>query len=175
MAAFEILVNGERRFIGEAVTAITLAADWVSRRNASRVSLHVGVGEPGERQVQLLGADLGPGDEISIRVLSDEERHEASPTPEGCSFCGCGINDVRSLVAGREVAICNSCIEAFETVLGHGAPLPLGASICVHGDSPCGFCQRSPPEVPGLFLRNATTICPECLRTCVDMTRPGEA
>ena len=78
MATFEILVNGERRFVGEDVTAITLAADWVSRREAERVSLHVGVGEPDERQVHYLGADLVPGDEISIRVLSDEEYGTAS-------------------------------------------------------------------------------------------------
>jgi hypothetical protein len=172
MVAFEISVNGQRRFVGDDVTAITLGADWVARRKADRVSLHVGVGEPGERQVQYLGADLGPGDEISIRVLTDEESEAAeSEAPESCSFCGSSMHDVRSLVSGPQVAICNTCLSSFDAVVAHGAPLPVGASIREQGDVRCGFCQKGPPEIAGLISRNAAAICPECLRACVDMTR----
>jgi hypothetical protein len=172
MVAFEISVNGQPRFVGDDVTAITLAADWVARRKADRVSLHVGVGEPGERQVQYLGADLGPGDEISIRVLSDQEREAADSTaPESCSFCGNSMHQIKSLVAGPQVAICDSCLVSFDAVVARAAPLPLGASIKEQGDVRCGFCQKGPPEIAGLLSRNAAAICPECLRACVDMTR----
>lgn len=172
MVAFEITVNGQRRFVGNDVTAITLAADWVARRKADRVSLHVGVGEPGERQVQYLGADLGPGDEISIRVLTDEENDAAAGgAPESCSFCGSSVHEIRSLVAGPQVAICDSCLASFEAVIARGAALPVGASIQEQGDARCGFCQKAPPEVAGLLVRNAAAVCPECLRACVDMTR----
>jgi hypothetical protein len=171
MAAFEILVNGERRFIGEDVTAITLAADWVSRREGDRVSLHVGVGGPEERRVQYLGADLLPGDEVAIRVLSDEESWATSDqSPELCSYCGSDFHCVRSLVAGPQVAICDSCLTLFHAVVANGAPLPVGASIHERNDVRCGFCQKSPPEVAGLLMRNAAAICPECLRACAEMS-----
>jgi len=171
MVAFEITVNGERRFVGDGVTAITLAADRVARRKADRVSLHVGIGEPGERQVQYLGADLGPGDEISIRVLRDEETERAVAGPESCSFCGNGVDDIRSLVAGPQVAICDSCLGSFDAVVARGVALPVGASIQEEGDGRCGFCQKGPPEMAGLLVRNGAAVCPECLRACVDMTR----
>jgi hypothetical protein len=150
MVAFEISVNGQRRFVGEDVTAITLAADRVARRKADRVSLHVGVGEPGERQVQYLGADLEPGDEIAIRVLSDEEREAAAGgAPESCSFCGSDVHAIRSLVAGPQAAICDSCLTSFHAVVARGAALPVGASIQDQGDARCGFCQKGPPEMAG--------------------------
>jgi ClpX C4-type zinc finger len=172
MVAFEISVNGQRRFVGDDVTAITLAADWVARRKADRVSLHVGVGEPGERQVQYLGADLGPGDEIAIRVLTEEEGEAAeSGAPESCSFCGSSMHDIRSLVSGPQVAICDTCLSSFDAFVAHGVPLPVGASIREQGDVRCGFCQKGPPQIAGLLFRNAAAICPECLRACVDMTR----
>jgi len=93
MAAFEISVNGERRFVGDDVKAITLVSDWV----------------------------------------------------------------------------------AFHSVIAHNAPLPIGASIQEQGDASCGFCQKAPPEVAGLFVRNAAALCPECLRACLDLlTVPGD-
>src|SRR5215510_4977356 len=173
MAAFEISVNGQRRFVGAEVTAITLAADWVARRRADRVSLHVGLGEPGARVVQYLGADLTPGDEISIRVLSDADSEAAADTaPQSCSFCGSDVHQIRSLVAGPQVAICDSCLASFDGVIARGAALPMGASIQDHeGEARCGFCHKGPPEVVGLLVRNSAALCPECLRACVDMTR----
>src|SRR5213594_5197093 len=173
MAAFEISVNGERRFVGDQVKAITLAAEWVARRKADRVSVHVGVGEPGQDQIQYLGADLRPGDEISIRVLSDHDVYDViTGAPEACSFCASDMHDVRSLVSGPHVAICDSCLSAFQAVIVSGAALPVGATIRDKSDLPCGFCQKSPPEVAPLLVRNEAALCPECLRACVDMRMP---
>jgi hypothetical protein len=86
MATFEISVNGERRFMGNDVTAITVVSDWVERRLADRVSVHVGVGGPGEREVQYLGSDLRPGDEIStMRLLSQGAARGCWPSrPQRC-------------------------------------------------------------------------------------------
>ena len=176
MAAFEILVNGERRLVGTDITAITLAADWVSRRQAERVSLHVGMGQTGERQVQYLGADLAPGDEITIRVLHEEARHEASDESlERCGFCGSDAEVVKSLVAGPRASICDACLSRFTAVVAHGAALPIGASIQERSGTHCAFCRRAPPEVPGVLVRNGTAICPECLRACADMTSVEDA
>jgi hypothetical protein len=176
MAAFEISVNGERRFVGDDVKAITLVSDWVANRQGERISVHVGVGEPGDVEVQYLGADLRPGDEISIRVLAEDDEYlDANKGPESCSFCGSDNYQIESLVAGSQVAICDVCISAFHSVIAHNAPLPIGASIQEQGDASCGFCQKAPPEVAGLFVRNAAALCPECLRACLDLlTVPGD-
>jgi hypothetical protein len=167
MAAFEITVNGERRFVGEDVKAVTLVADWVAHRQGERISVHVGVGEPGDVEVQYLGADLQPGDEISIRVLA--ERPDVPWPHESCSFCGSDNYHIGSLVSGSQVAICDICLAAFHAVITHNAPLPPGASIQEQGDARCGFCQKGPPEVAGLFVRHAAALCSECLRVCLDL------
>lgn len=169
MAVFEISINGDRRFVGDDVSSVTLSVDRSARSNGERVSVHVGVGESSQ-QVQHLGADLHPGDEIVIRVLSDSE-FEASEDggPRSCSFCGTSIFDIGSLVAGPQIGICNNCVVALYAVVMEGAALPLGASIRESGEVSCGFCRRAPPEVPGLFVRNAAAICPQCLRACMDM------
>jgi hypothetical protein len=175
MAAFEISVNGERRFVGADVKAITLASDWVARRQGERVSVHVGVGERGDVEVQYLGADLRPGDEVSIRVLAEDEyQPDVSELLESCSFCGSDRYHIGSLVAGPQVAICDSCLVAFHAVITHSAALPIGASIQEHGDARCGFCQKASPDVAGLLVRNAAALCPECLRACIDMSETGD-
>jgi len=171
MAAFEISVNGQLRFVGEEVSAITLAADSVADGAVERVYLHVGIGEVGDCEVQYLGGDLRPGDEISIRVLaSNEEPTDPSRPPESCNFCGSDKFNVGSLVGGRQVAICDGCIRAFRAVIALGAALPIGASIQDRSDGHCNFCHKSPPEVPGLLVRNMAAICPECLHACTDLT-----
>jgi hypothetical protein len=170
MATFEISVNGERRFVGDDVKAITVVSDWIARRQADRVSLHVGLGGPGERGVQYLGSDLHPGDEIVIRLLEDDEPVD-SDALDSCGFCGQGVSQVGSLVAGSRVAICGSCLQSFDDVVTRSEALPVGASIQQDGDRRCGFCLRGAPEVPALLVRNDAAICPECLRVCTDMTR----
>lgn len=172
MVAFEISVNGERRFVGDDVRAITLVADWVARKRTDRVSVHVGVGPPEDREIQHFGSDLRPGDEISIRVLADEVI-AASEGPKACSFCGNDMHYLTSLVAGPKVAVCDSCLVAFDAVVTQGAALPVGASIQQEGDRQCGFCLKGTPEVAGLLVRNRAAICPECLRACMDITRGG--
>jgi hypothetical protein len=169
LVRFEVTVNGERRFVGDDVRAITVVSDRARRGDAERVSVHVGAGEPGQREVQYLGSDLAPGDEISIRVLADEAG-VASTAPDACSFCGSDVYSVRSLVAGPRLAICDACLLAFDAVLTRGAALPVGASIQERGERHCGFCRQAPPEVPGLFVRHLGALCPQCLRACVEMT-----
>jgi hypothetical protein len=175
MAAFEIRVNGQHRFVGEPVGAITLAADSVAAGRTERVYLHVGIGEGGEYEVQYLGGDLRPGDEILIKVLADnEELTDPSRPPDSCSFCGADKYDIESLVGGRQIAICGSCIRAFHGVIALGGVLPLGASIQDRVDGQCNFCHKSPPEVPGLLVRNTAAICPECLHACMDLSQGPE-
>jgi len=170
MAVFEISVNGQLRFAGEEVSAITLATDHGGSGAAERVCLHVGIGEAGDYEVQYLGRDLRPGDEISIKVFaSDKDLTDPSPAPDLCSFCGNEKYEIAGLVAGTKVAICNGCIQAFHGAITEGAALPLGAWIRDRSDIRCSFCHRSPPEIPGLVGRNGSAICPECLHASMDL------
>jgi hypothetical protein len=173
MAVFEIKVNGQQRFCGDEVTAITLAADRLGRRETERVAMHVGTGGPGEREIQYLAANLVPGDEITIRVLEDAELPDAYPAPESCSFCGSSHHDVHSLVAVNQKAICDACA-SFGAVVLRGAPLPTGAAIREAAGAPaCAFCEKGPPDGPAVLVRNDSAICPGCLRSCTDLREPN--
>jgi hypothetical protein len=46
-----------------------------------------------------------------------------------CSFCGCGADDVKRLVAGASAHICDDCINKCVAVLNeHGGVAPAGPS-----------------------------------------------
>lgn len=177
MIAFELRINGDRCCIGQDVTAVTLVVDWVQRRRADRVSLHVGhpehAGSSGERRVNWLDAHLGVGDEISIRIV-DVVQSEGSSF-ENCSFCGTGLNGIQNLVSGTHVAICDGCISALDAAVASAAPLPLGASLQDDPKQACGFCGNGPAVIAGVVVRNGNAICPECLRSCAEIIglRPG--
>jgi len=179
MIAFELLINGERWYVSQDVTAVTMAVDWVQRRRAERVSIHVGCPEgidaSPERQVHWLDAHLGIGDEVTIRIV-DALEMVASDHGE-CSYCGAGVDAVVSVVVGRRVAICGSCVAQFDAVLVSGAALPVGASLHDDPSRGCGFCGKFFGDVAGLIVRNGVAICPECMRTCADIigVRPGGA
>jgi len=102
---FEIRVNGEQRFRGDNVTAVTLVTERVGRRASDRVMLHVGEGAAPEREVHHFGADLIAGDELSIRLLDDAEGQAQASAPEACSFCARDIHHLQSLLTGSKVAV----------------------------------------------------------------------
>ena len=168
MVAFEISINGERRCVGEEITAVTVVADWVHKRHAERVSIHVGGAERSSgAQPQWLGAHLCAGDEVLIRIV---EVVEEVPAGSGdCSFCGAGSRDIASLVQGLQVGICNRCIASFDAFLKSRAQLPLGASIQDQPEQECGFCGKQSIDLAGLLTRNGAAICAECLRSCSDL------
>ena len=176
MAVFEIKVNREFRFRGDDVTAITVVSDLVGKAQVERIAMHVGAGGPGERTIHHLAADLVPGDEITIRVVEDSEFDGlASPAPKGCSFCGSPSHDVHSLVTTKHQAICDACLSSFSAVVLRGAALPVGASLRETTGAPsCAFCDKAPPDVPAVLVRNDAAICPACLRSCVDLDDDNE-
>jgi hypothetical protein len=172
MRAFEIKLNGEKRFAGDFVTAITISVDEVPRTKSERLLIHVGVGGPEDQRIQHLGADLKPGDEITIRVISDEELDQLDePQPSNCSFCGTSVFEIQSMTSGvGNIGICNLCIKSLTAVLIESEPLPLGASFRDNGDAQCGFCSSSVKDAAGLLVRNGAAICSPCLRMCSDLS-----
>ncbi len=157
MAAFRITING-KPCCGSEVTALTLVAEDVRRRDEQRISLHAR--GDAEGPLQCLTADLHVGDEIVIRITEEEE---ADAGPRGCH------HGLRNLVQGLQAAICDDCVAAFAAAVRNGEELPPGASIHDEPDRVCGFCGKQPGEVPGVVVRGAAAVCPECLRACSDL------
>jgi hypothetical protein len=166
MVAFEVRINGERRYEGEHITSVTLAADWVYRRQSDRVSIHVG-----GSQVHALDARLQPGDEVVIRIVDAAEDDVAAQ--DGCTFCGSASHEVTQLIQAPTAAICDVCVAAFDAVLKSGAKLPLGATLRDDPNHVCSVCGKipgfKPGEIPGVFVRNEAAICAECLHACSDI------
>ena len=90
-----------------------------------------------------------------------------------CSFCGKEQRQVRKLIAGPGVYICNECIEKADRVIETGEPTatPLSAmkSVAEDNDTPafkCSFCGKRRHQVSGLAVTARVAICTECLALC---------
>ena len=95
-----------------------------------------------------------------------------------CSFCGRGKSQVRKLIAGPGVYICDNCVGLAGSVTGSGEPVAAetGWLTAVPAQQPrvqCSFCGKCRDQVSGLAMgpparadRKAATICTECLSLC---------
>jgi hypothetical protein len=91
-----------------------------------------------------------------------------------CSFCGKHQKQVRKLIAGPGVYICNECIERADQVIETGEPTatPLSAISSVGDDNrygdpvKCSFCGKRRHQVTGLAAAAGVAICTECLALC---------
>jgi ClpX C4-type zinc finger len=97
-----------------------------------------------------------------------------------CSFCGKQQNEVRKLIAGPGVYICDACIDLAENVVGSGQPIDteLGTMDALPAHAArlkCSFCGKERDQVSGLAFMPAVTlertsasaaICSECLVLC---------
>ena len=90
-----------------------------------------------------------------------------------CSFCGKHQKQIRKLIAGPGVYICNECIEKADQVIatGEATATPLSAMTSVGEDSDaalvkCSFCGKRRHQVSGLAVAARVAICTECLGLC---------
>ena len=97
-----------------------------------------------------------------------------------CSFCGGSQHDVRKLIAGPSVYICDACVELAGGVISSGQAAaarlgPLRAVPPQDGQAPCSFCGKPPacgttqavlsPQAAG-GPSAPPAICIECLGLC---------
>jgi hypothetical protein len=136
------------------------------------------------RRLQLSGGSLR---EIAEALgLSHQRVHQivegaggARPWRKGkgmllkCSFCGKQQADVRKLIAGPGVYICNECVDKADRVIatGEAAATPLSAvtSVGEDQDNPrlkCSFCGKRRHQVSGVAVAARVAICTECLALC---------
>jgi len=94
----------------------------------------------------------------------------AVPTPDDfhCSFCGRRRTDVRKLIAGPRVFICDRCVELCLNILQDN---PERASSRRHGteDHQCSFCGKRRREVPAMIDGPTVLMCNECVALCEDI------
>ena len=97
-----------------------------------------------------------------------------------CTFCGKRQDEVRKLIAGPGVCICDACVPLAEGVIGSGAAAstPRGQMIAVaepDRQARCSFCGKYRHQVPGMAAFPAqpggmpppvATVCAECLELC---------
>jgi hypothetical protein len=93
-----------------------------------------------------------------------------------CSFCGKQQRQVRKLIAGPGVYICNECIEKADRVIatGEAAATPLSAMTSAGeekeaGAVKCSFCGKRRHQVSGVAVAARVGICTECLALCHDI------
>lgn len=110
-------------------------------------------------------------------------RGQAPGTGLACTFCGSSQREVRKLVAGPGVYICDGCIVLADGVVGSGSAAgtrlgPIRAVPEQDGGTRCRFCAKRRDHVTGLAAMPAgsgdtfagpAAICTECLSLCTEI------
>lgn len=115
-----------------------------------------------------------------------------------CSFCGKRRSEVRKLVSGPRVFICNECAVRCREMIGPRAPRIVDDAATLErttedlpaqppsGDDDdvtaerrppdsthCSFCGRQKSEVATLIAGPTVHICNECVELCEDIIADG--
>jgi ATP-dependent protease Clp ATPase subunit len=90
-----------------------------------------------------------------------------------CSFCGKNQKQVKKLIAGPDVYICDGCVgRAHAVIAGHGhtASTPIATIQQVSdgaGAQQCSFCGKHRHQVTAMASAGDTRIiCDRCLELC---------
>ena len=89
-----------------------------------------------------------------------------------CSFCGKHQKQVKKLIAGPSVYICNGCIDGVHAVLAAAdktVSTPIATIRQISGDAGdvrCSFCGKGRDRVEAIAAAGDARICNECLDLC---------
>jgi len=109
-----------------------------------------------------------------------------------CSFCGKRRREVRKLISGPRVFICNECVMRSREIIGPRPPhrVDVGQPERTTGDLPaqalpdeedvtaekkppderhCSFCRMLKTDVATLVTGPTVYICNECIELCEDI------
>ena len=105
-------------------------------------------------------------------------KHRVSPgEPRSCSFCGREQKQVKALISGPGVFICNLCIDRVHKVLvatDRRISTPIAIIEQVNDEARterCRFCGKRRHQVSAMASAGDARICDECLRLCLEMRR----
>ena len=142
---------------------------------ASLRELASGLGLSHQRVHQIVEAAGG-----SRRWLR-RDRVRPDPMLLVCTFCGKDQKQVKKLIAGPSVYICDGCVGLAKVVLSDGQPVTTEIAELTAGpeDEPrtqCSFCGKRRDQVAGLVMSTAqtgrnhpATTCNECLDLCTEI------
>ena len=105
---------------------------------------------------------IGDDWDAQVPKFDEDAKHAA------CSFCGKSQNEVRKLVAGPSVHICDECIELCKNILadeldaGEGRKNP-SPKATIHDNRLCGICMEERESDELIFLPHAAYMCAGCL------------
>ena len=89
-----------------------------------------------------------------------------------CSFCGKLQKQVKKLIAGPGVYICDGCIAGADAVMaepGRAVRTPIATIQQVSdeaGAEQCSFCGKPRHQVAAMASTGDARICNECLELC---------
>ena len=98
-----------------------------------------------------------------------------------CTFCGKDQKQVKKLIAGPSIYICDHCVDLAMVVISDGQPVTtqIAELTAGPGDEPrtqCSFCGKRRDQVAGLVVSSVqterkapATICTECLDLCTEI------
>lgn len=120
--------------------------------------------------LQLLGIATALEETLKVAYGDSWDAHVPKFAEEGgktCSFCGKGQEEVRKLIAGPTVFICDECVDLCDQILakekvGDGkAGKKAAPSAATEGL--CGICMEPREQDELVFLPHAAYLCAGCL------------
>jgi ATP-dependent protease Clp ATPase subunit len=97
-----------------------------------------------------------------------------------CSFCGKHQKQVKKLIAGPSVYICNECLDRAHAVLAdpdNTASTPIravGQLSHVDRAEQCSFCGKPRDSVVAMASTGHARICTECIELCDEIIAEEE-
>jgi ATP-dependent Clp protease ATP-binding subunit ClpX len=82
-----------------------------------------------------------------------------------CSFCGRKRLEVRKLISGPRVFICDVCVASCRQIVG-SPPYPDGELTVHERERQCSFCGKRRHEVEAMVNAPTVLLCNECLDLC---------
>jgi hypothetical protein len=98
-----------------------------------------------------------------------------------CTFCGRHQKQVKKLIAGPSVYICDGCVDLALVVISDGQPVTTEIAELTAGPAgkprtQCSFCGKCRDQVAGLVVGSVQTerkapaaVCTECLGLCTEI------
>jgi ClpX C4-type zinc finger protein len=121
---------------------------------------------------------MAPGSYTCPGMWGRRQRGGAAGEPDDlhCSFCRKSVKDLRKLIAGPGVWICDQCVDVCVDIIAHdrqansdGAPpesmAPLGVwdQKWPASDAWCSFCRKEADLETALVIENRALLCHPCV------------
>jgi hypothetical protein len=123
----------------------------------------------GEIARELLQIGTALEETLKRAIGEDWDKHipkfEDAAKTVSCSFCSKNQDEVRKLVAGPSVQICDECVDLCRNILAEDRDNgPKAASQLSVADSRlCGICMEERESDELIFLPHAAYMCASCL------------